>query len=73
MEVRIINTLDGYSKFQIGFHIFIVIIACGIIISYILNNFQVGYMIIGSLIAVNSIYQLYKLAKTIKSTNENAN
>ncbi|SFM27503.1 hypothetical protein [Salibacterium qingdaonense] len=64
------NKSDGYTKFQVGFHIFIVLIALGIIASYALNDFQVSYVIIGSVIAIGSIYQLYKLIKNTKSVNE---
>ncbi|WP_087973428.1 hypothetical protein [Oceanobacillus rekensis] len=67
------DKFDGYTKFQIGFHIFIVLFALGIIYSYARNEFQIFFVTIGSVIAIASIYQLYRLIKNPKFINENTN
>ncbi|MGP4039829.1 hypothetical protein ACTWP4_07995 [Gracilibacillus sp. D59] len=64
------NKSDGYTKFQIGFHIFIILIALCIVFAYAMN-FQVGYVIVGGLIAISSYYRLFKLLKNTKHTGEN--
>ncbi|WP_208588889.1 hypothetical protein [Gracilibacillus suaedae] len=64
------NKLDRYTKFQFAFHILILLIASGIIFSYAMNQFQVAYVIIGSVIAISSIYRLYQLVLKTKANNE---
>lgn len=65
--------MNKFTKFQIGFHIFIILVAIGIVYSYVRNDFQVAYVIIGSVIAINSAIKLYKLFKNAKFINEFTN
>ncbi|MFD1173117.1 hypothetical protein [Oceanobacillus picturae] len=55
------NKSEGYRKFQIGFHLIIALIASVIVYAYAVNDFQAAYVIIGSVIAISSIYQLVLL------------
>lgn len=52
------NKSEGYRIFQIGFHLIIALIASVIVYAYAVNDFQAAYVIIGSVIAISSIYQL---------------
>lgn len=65
------SKFTGYERFQIGFHVFIALIALVIAISYTLYSFQIAYVIIASIIAISNIYYLYKLFKNTPSDNPN--
>ncbi|QHE51564.1 hypothetical protein [Pontibacillus sp. HMF3514] len=61
------NKLDGYTKFQLFFHVFIFLFALGVIWAYALKGFQIFYMLIGTGIALNSLYNLLKLYRNVQS------
>ncbi|WP_163581544.1 hypothetical protein [Gracilibacillus saliphilus] len=62
--------MNEYTKFLFAYHLFILLIASGIIFSYAMNQFQVAYVIFGGVIAIGSIYQLYQIVLKMKVTNE---
>ncbi len=51
----------GMRKFEIVFHILVTLFAFGIITAYVLKEIQVFYVVIGVLIAGNSLFRLVKL------------
>ncbi|CDO04696.1 ligand-binding protein SH3 [Oceanobacillus picturae] len=65
------NKSEGYRKFQIGFHLIIALIASVIVYAYAVNDFQAAYVIIGSVIAISSIYQLVLLLSQKNNQTKN--
>lgn len=65
------NKSEGYRKFQIGFHLIIALIASVIVYAYAVNDFQAAYVIIGSVIAISSIYQLVLLLSQKNNKTKN--
>ncbi len=51
----------GFRKFEIVFHILITLFGLGIITSYIVNEFQILYVILGVGIVGSSLFRLLKL------------
>ncbi|QKY68379.1 hypothetical protein [Lentibacillus sp. CBA3610] len=55
--------MSGEAKFEIGFHIFILLVSVGIVFSYAMSDFQVFYMTLGVIIGAISLIRLVKLLK----------
>ncbi|WP_143695772.1 hypothetical protein [Virgibacillus proomii] len=54
------NAQRRSKKFTIVFHFIIILFTIGTIIAYARNEFQIAYMIIATIILVNSVYGLIK-------------
>ncbi|MFU0790714.1 MAG: hypothetical protein ACFWT6_12245 [Virgibacillus proomii] len=54
------NAQRRSKKFMIVFHFIIILFTIGTIIAYAQNEFQIAYMIIATVILVNSLYRLIK-------------
>ncbi|HLS07730.1 hypothetical protein [Lentibacillus sp.] len=55
--------MNSYTKFEIGFHIFVLLAAIAIVLSYAMNDFQIFYMVLGAVIGVSSLIRLVRLLK----------
>ncbi|KGX85618.1 hypothetical protein [Pontibacillus marinus] len=64
------SKLDGYMKFRLIFHSFILLFISAVIWAYSIKGFQISYIIIGTVIALDSIYGLFKLYREVKSQNK---
>ena len=64
------NKSEGYRKFQIGFYL-IALITSVIVYAYAVNDFQAAYVIIGSVIAISSIFQLVLLLSQKNNQTKN--
>ena len=66
------------NKHELGFHIFILLFAIGVVVSSIvgaseLDNRGTMYLTLGTMIGFGSLYQIYKIAKRTKRSKESLN
>jgi len=55
--------MNTYTKFQISFHSFIAIFTILIAIAYMFNGFEIAYVALASILAINSLSNLFKLTR----------
>lgn len=69
------NSSKRNKKFEIGFHIIILLFAIGVIVSSIIGASELGretlYLTLGTMIGIGSLYQIYKIIRSRKESLNN--